>query len=68
MDEDALAPDEPDRSRINIDQERERRYWTGRFCVTEAVLRRTVTRVGVQADKVEAYLRGSPASTRALGI
>lgn len=57
--DDTASREEPDRSRINIDQERERRYWTGRFCVTEAVLRRTVTRVGVQADKVEAYLRGS---------
>ena len=57
--DDTASREEPDRSRINIDQERERRYWTGRFCGTEAVLRRTVTRVGVQADKVEAYLRGS---------
>ena len=58
MEEDAPVRVEPDRSRIDIEQERERRYWSGRFCVTEAVLRRTVTRVGVQADKVEAYLRG----------
>jgi len=58
MEEDAPVRVEPDRSRIDIEQERERRYWSGRFCVTEAVLRRTVTRVGVQPDKVEAYLRG----------
>jgi hypothetical protein len=36
--------DEPDRSRINVDQEQERRYWTGRFGVTRDVLRRAVTR------------------------
>jgi len=51
--------DEPDRSRINVDQEQERRYWTGRFGVTRDVLRRAVTRVGAQPDKVEAYLRGT---------
>ena len=51
--------DEPDGSRINVDQEQERRYWTGRFGVTRDVLRRAVARVGAQPDKVEAYLRGT---------
>ena len=49
----------PDRSVINIEQEQERRYWTGRLGVTRDVLRRAVTRVGAQPDKVEAYLRGT---------
>ena len=49
----------PDRSIINIEQEQERRYWTGRLGVTRDVLRRAVTRVGAQPEKVEAYLRGT---------
>ena len=49
----------PDRSLINIEQEQERRYWTGRLGVTRDVLRRAVTRVGAQPEKVEAYLRGT---------
>ena len=49
----------PDRSVINIEQEQERRYWTGRLGVTRDVLRRAVTRVGAQPEKVEAYLRGT---------
>jgi len=53
------AFDEPDRSLINVEQEQERRYWTSRFGVTRDVLRRAVTRVGAQPDKVEAYLRGT---------
>ena len=51
--------DLPDRSVINIEQEQERRYWTGRLGVTRDVLRRAVARVGAQPDKVEAYLRGT---------
>ena len=51
--------DIPDRSIINIEQEQERRYWTGRLGVTRDVLRRAVTRVGAQPEKVEAYLRGT---------
>ena len=51
--------EQPDRSIINIEQEQERRYWTGRLGVTRDVLRRAVTRVGTQPDKVEAYLRGT---------
>jgi hypothetical protein len=49
----------PDRSIINIEQEQERRYWTGRLGVTRDVLRRAVSRVGAQPEKVEAYLRGT---------
>lgn len=46
-----------DRTRINVEQEHERRYWAGKFGITEDVLRRAVSVVGVQADKVEAYLK-----------
>ncbi|MEO7336862.1 MAG: DUF3606 domain-containing protein [Caldimonas sp.] len=48
----------PDRSRIDLDQQDQRRYWSGRLGVTEEVLRRAVTRVGAQPDKVHEYLRG----------
>jgi len=59
LSDDTQPSDAPDRNRINVDQEQERRYWTGRFGVTRDVLRRAVTRVGAQPDKVEAYLRGT---------
>jgi hypothetical protein len=48
----------PDHTRIDLEQPYDRRYWTGRLGVTEEVLRRAVSRVGVQASKVHEYLRG----------
>jgi uncharacterized protein DUF3606 len=41
-----------DRSKINLDQEREIRYWTREFGVSEAALTTTVAKVGssVQRD------------------
>jgi hypothetical protein len=46
-----------DRTRINVEQAHERRYWTEKFGVPEEVLRRAVATVGVQVDKVEAFLK-----------
>ena len=46
-----------DRTRINVNQAHELRYWHEKFGVSEEVLRRAVSQVGVQADKVEAYLK-----------
>lgn len=47
-----------DRTVIDVEQQHDRRYWTGRLGVTEDVLRRAVSRVGMQASKVREYLRG----------
>ena len=46
-----------DRTRINVGQEHERRYWTQRFGVTEEVLRQAVAEVGVEVSAVEAFLK-----------
>jgi uncharacterized protein DUF3606 len=46
-----------DRSRINLDQDYEVRYWTEALGVSEAELRRVVKEVGNSADKVRAQLK-----------
>ncbi len=43
---------EPDRSRINVDEEHEMRYWTRELGVDEATLREAVKQFGTGADKV----------------
>ena len=45
-----------DRSRINVNEAHEVRYWTQRFGVTEAQLRQAVADVGVSADAVAQHL------------
>lgn len=45
-----------DRSRINVKEEHERRYWTEALGCTEDQLRAAVSAVGVGADKVREYL------------
>lgn len=46
-----------DRSRVNVNESYEVRYWTQRFGCTESELRRAVAAVGVMADDVERHLR-----------
>lgn len=48
---------EPDRSRINVNQEHEVRYWTQALDVTEEELRAAVDAVGPVADKVREYFQ-----------
>jgi len=48
---------EPDRSRINVNQEHELRYWTKALDVTEEELREAVRVVGASADEVRAYFQ-----------
>ncbi len=47
-----------DRSRINLQQDHEVRYWTKELGVTEEELRKAVQQVGASADKVREQLRG----------
>lgn len=47
-----------DRSRININQDHEVRYWTQALGVSEPELLRAVGVVGVSAEKVREYLSG----------
>lgn len=45
-----------DRSRINLGEEWEVRYWMQRFKVTREQLRAAVNEVGNSAERVEAHL------------
>ncbi|RYF46290.1 MAG: DUF3606 domain-containing protein [Comamonadaceae bacterium] len=45
-----------DRSRINVNEPHEVRYWTERFSVSETALRQAVAEVGVSADAVAQHL------------
>jgi hypothetical protein len=50
-----------DRSRVNVNEPHEVRYWTDRFGCSEDDLRLAVKRVGVMVADVEAALAGKPA-------
>lgn len=47
---------EPDRSRINVNQEHEVRYWTKELGVSEERLRQAVKEEGTSAEKVREFL------------
>jgi len=46
-----------DASRINVNEDYEVRYWTGRFGVSADRLRAAVNKVGSSADAVEKELK-----------
>lgn len=48
-----------DRSRINLNEDYEVRYWTDKFGVSKAQLEEAVKEVGPSAEAVEAELRRS---------
>ena len=48
----------PDRQRININQEHELRDWSKKFGVTPEQLKAAVAKVGNQAADVEKHLKG----------
>jgi len=50
-----------DRKRINVDQDHEVRYWTGKLGVSADELRQAVRNVGPMAEAVEQHLRGRSA-------
>jgi len=50
-----------DRSRINLNEDYEVRYWMDRFGVSEAQLRAAVEKVGVSAKAVERELKQNAA-------
>lgn len=49
-----------DRSRINLNEDYERRDWAKKFGVSEDELRQAVKAVGDRAEAVEAHLKGRP--------
>ncbi|MGN2244788.1 DUF3606 domain-containing protein [Frateuria sp. GZRR33] len=46
-----------DRTRVNVNEDYEARYWANKWGVSEAELRTAVERVGVMADDVERALK-----------
>jgi hypothetical protein len=46
-----------DRSRINVNESWELKYWCKKFNCTEAQLKDAVKSVGVMVDKVRAHLK-----------
>ena len=57
MSDDPNTRGEPDRSRINVNQEHELRYWTQALDVTEEELREAVRAVGASVSEVRESLR-----------
>jgi len=64
MSDDTAQRGSADRSRINMNQEHEVRYWTQALGVSEDELRRAVGEVGVSADKVREHIRGKSAGNK----
>ena len=56
MSDDTSQRGPQDRSRINLNQAHEVRYWTQALGVSEAELSRAVGAVGASADKVREFL------------
>lgn len=46
-----------DRTRVNVNEDYEARYWANKWGVSQDELRDAVTRVGVMADDVERALK-----------
>ncbi|MGN2249570.1 DUF3606 domain-containing protein [Frateuria edaphi] len=46
-----------DRTRVNVNEDYEARYWADKWGVSEDELRAAVARVGVMADDVERALK-----------
>jgi len=53
---------QPDRSRINLDEPYEVKYWTQTLGVTDAELASAVKAVGSSVNKVKAHLKEQAAS------
>ena len=64
MSDDTAQRGAQDRSRINVNQEHEVRYWTKALGVSEDELRRAVGEVGVAADKVREHLNGKSSGNK----
>lgn len=58
MADNTAARGQQDRSRINVNQEHEVRYWTEKFGISAEELRKVVGEVGPMADAVEQRVRG----------
>ena len=48
-----------DRTRVNVDEDWERRYWTNELGVSEEQLRKAVQKVGASVDAVRKELKSA---------
>jgi len=62
MSDDPQNRHEPDRSLINLNQDYELSYWTGKFGCTKEELREAVRRVGNSPEAVQRALQSKAAS------
>ena len=60
MSDDKMNRGEPDRSRINLDEDYEVSYWSERFGITKEQLKKAVEKVGSSPEDI-ARLVGKPA-------
>jgi hypothetical protein len=60
MPDDKTKKGAPDRSRINLSEPYEVRYWTEKFRVTEGALEQAVKAVGSSAEAVEQFFKSHP--------
>jgi hypothetical protein len=58
MADNTAARGQQDRTRINVNQEHELRYWTEKFGCTADELRAAVSAVGPMAEAVEQQVKG----------
>ena len=49
-----------DRTRVNVDQEHEARYWTEKWGVSKEELRSAVARVGPMVSDLERHFKATP--------
>jgi hypothetical protein len=61
MADDPIRRHGQDGTRINVDQDREVRYWTRELGVSEEELKEAVRQVGTQVDSVRQHLAGGRA-------
>jgi len=69
MSDDSRSREPADRSRVNVDDPSEVRYWRKEYGCTEQQLRQAVSAVGVSAARVKQYFKNlsRPATRQKIG-
>jgi len=63
MSDDPTRRGSQDRTRVNVNQDHELRYWTKKWGVTAEQLKEAVRQVGDHTEKVEELLKGKSAGS-----
>jgi len=64
MSDDLSKKGPPDTSRVNLNEDWERRYWAEAFGVSEDELKKAVSSVGSQAEALRKHFRAGPKVAR----